>query len=67
MMASFVSGWPTTAEDPKTRRVVQRPSSKPPPSATDEMAVMVGIGRVERSVKVFLRPVRNSLVLYYDE
>ena len=64
MIASFVSGWPTIAEDPKTRNVVQSDNSRPPPSATEDIAEMVGMGRFERSVKVFRTPVKNCLVLH---
>jgi hypothetical protein len=50
-------------EEPNTRIVVQRASSSPPPSASDEMAAIVGIGKVDRFVKVFRRPVRKAFVL----
>ena len=51
------------AEEPNTRIEVQRASSSPPPSARDEMAAIVGIGRFERLVKVFRRPARKDFVL----
>lgn len=53
MAASFTSGTPTTAVEAKTRNVVQRASSNPPPIAREETALMVGMGRFDRSVKVF--------------
>lgn len=52
MIASLVSGSPTIAEEPNTRNVVHSPSSSPPPSAVDEMAEMVGIGKVASSLNV---------------
>lgn len=64
MMPRRVSGRPTVALDVRTRRCVDRASSRPPPRAREEMAEMVGIGRAERVVKVSLRLLRKSLVLY---
>lgn len=46
-----------------TRKLVQRASSKPPPKAVLPMAEMVGIGRVERRVKVLRSLARNSATL----
>ena len=46
-----------------TRRVVARASSRPPPRATEAMAEMVGMGRVERVWRVVRREERKSLVL----
>lgn len=63
IMANRVSGSPTMAEDPKTRREAQSPSSKPPPRAIDDMAEIVGIGRLDRFVNVPRRVLRKALVL----
>lgn len=63
MIASLVSGSPTIADEPKTRNVVHSPSSRPPPSAVDEIAEMVGIGKFASAVKVDLRSLRNCFVL----
>lgn len=50
-------------EELKTRKWVQRPSSKPPPRAIEEIEEMVGIGRAARSRNVPRRSARNALVL----
>lgn len=63
MMPSRVSGRPTWAVEARTRRCVQRASSRPPPRAVEEMALMVGMGRAERAVKVARRLVRKADVL----
>jgi hypothetical protein len=63
MMANLVSGNATVDEDPKTRKVVVRASSRPPPNATEEIAEMVGIRRREMRVNVSRRRVRNCFVL----
>ena len=47
----------------RTRKCVERASSRPPPRAREEMAEMVGMGRSASEVKVALRLVRNSAVL----
>ncbi len=47
----------------RTRKCVARASSSPPPRAMEGMAEIVGIGRVEREVKVARRVVRNAAVL----
>lgn len=47
----------------RTRRWVERASSSPPPRAREEMAEIVGTGRLERAVKVPRRLERNSSVL----
>lgn len=67
MMPSFVSGSATDAVDARTRRCVQRASSRPPPSAVEEMAEIVGIGSVESAVKVLRRWERKSAVLLREE
>lgn len=63
MMPRRVSGRPTVALELRTRKCVERASSSPPPSATEEMAEMVGMGRLDRDVRVLRRFVRNSAVL----
>lgn len=63
MMASLVSGSPTMDVEPKTRSVVQSPSSSPPPRAVDEMAEIVGMGRLASSVKVDRRLSKKALTL----
>lgn len=63
MIASRVSGNPTTAEEAKMRKVVARASSRPPPRAMEETALMVGIGRWERVERVWRRVVRKWFVL----
>ena len=63
MIPRRVSGKPTTAREAKTRRVVARASSRPPPRAREEMAEMVGMGREERVRRVVRREVRKVFVL----
>lgn len=63
MMPNLVSGRPIDAEAAKTRRSVERASSKPPPRATEATALMVGMGKLERVWNVERRLIRNSLVL----
>lgn len=67
MIASRVSGRATSAEDAKIRRCVVRASSSPPPSARDDKAVMVGIGRAAIVEKVERRVFRNCSVLRVHE
>lgn len=66
MMPRRVSGRATRALDVKMRREVARASSRPPPRARDAMAEMVGMGRVERAVRVARRWVRNAAVLFVE-
>ncbi len=47
----------------KTRKLVARASSRPPPKAVLDMAEMVGMGRVERVVRVRRREVRKVEIL----
>jgi hypothetical protein len=47
----------------RTRKSVERASSRPPPRAREEMALMVGMGRVERDLNVSRRLKRNWAVL----
>lgn len=63
MMANLVSGNATRDVEPKTRKVVVKASSRPPPSAREEIAEIVGMGRRERRVKVSRRRVRKCFVL----
>lgn len=63
MMARRVSGSPIWALAAMTRKVVLRASSRPPPRAREEMAVMLGMGRAERAVRVARRVVRKVRVL----
>jgi len=42
---------------------VQSASSRPPPRAVEEMALIVGMGRAERAVKVARRFERKAVVL----
>jgi hypothetical protein len=63
MIANLVSGSATVEEEPKTRKVVVKASSRPPPNATEEIAEMVGMRRRDRRVKVSRRRVRNRFVL----
>lgn len=63
MIASFVSGRPTVLFDPKTRKCVQRASSRPPPSAVEERAETVGTWRAARSRNVPLNFAKNAFVL----
>lgn len=60
----MVSGRPTTAVGPSTRKSVESASSRPPPRAGPLMAEMVGMGRWERDVKVWRREVRNCVVCW---
>jgi hypothetical protein len=64
MMARRVSGRATVAVEANTRKLVQRLSSRPPPKAVLPMAEMVGIGRVDRRVKVLLSLVKNLATLF---
>ena len=66
MMPRRVSGRPTVALELRTRKCVERASSRPPPRATEEIAEMVGMGRLDSDVKVLRRFVRNSAVLQYN-
>ena len=50
-------------EELKTRKWVQRPSSRPPPSATEGIEEIVGTGRLARSRNVPRSLPRNSYVL----
>lgn len=45
---------------------MHRASSRPPPRAVEEMALMVGMGRAERAVKVARRLERKAAVLGRD-
>lgn len=63
IMPSRVSGSPTCAVDAKTRMFVERASSKPPPRAMEEIALIVGTGRAERAVNVPRRVERKAAVL----
>ena len=60
---SRVSGRPTVAVDAKTRKVVVRASSRPPPKAVEDMALRVGMGRWAIAVNVARRVLRNCVVL----
>jgi len=62
-MARRVSGRATVAVEANTRKFVQRPNSRPPPNAVLPMAEMVGIGSVDRRVKVLLNLVKNWATL----
>lgn len=63
MIANLVSGRPTIEFELKTLSVVQSPSSSPPPSAVDDMAEMVGMGRLASSVKVDRKRLKKLLTL----
>lgn len=63
MMPRRVSGRPITALEERTRKWVERASSRPPPRAREEMAEMVGMGSEAREEKVPRRLDRNSAVL----
>jgi len=63
MIPNLVSGSASVAVDAKTRRSVASASSRPPPSASDETAAMVGTGRVSMAWRVERRVVRKVLVL----
>ncbi len=67
MMARRVSGSASAAVDAKTRKVVARASSRPPPRAREETALMVGMGRAESCVRVVRRVCRKWLVLEREE
>jgi hypothetical protein len=62
-MPRRVSGRPTVALEVRTRKWVERASSRPPPRAREDMALMVGMGRAERAEKVPRRLARKSAVL----
>lgn len=63
MMARRVSGSPICAVEAMRRKVVLRASSRPPPRAREDMALMLGMGRAKRAVKVARRVVRKVWVL----
>lgn len=63
MMASRVSGSPTCALAATTRKVLLRASSRPPPSAREAMALMLGTGRAESAARVARRVARKARVL----
>lgn len=48
----------------RTRKSVDRASSRPPPRAREEIALMVGMGRAERDLNVSRRLKRNWAVLW---
>ena len=62
MMPSRVSGRATRALDAKTRNVVVRASSSPPPNAREETALMVGMGSLASVSNVPRSKVRKSRV-----
>ena len=62
-IASLVSGSPIMAVDAKTRKVVHKANSSPPPRAIDETAEIVGMERCSMSVKDLRTPVRKTLAL----
>ena len=62
MMPNLVSGRPTCAWEPKTRKSVARASSSPPPNASPLIAEIVGIGRAEMSRSAPRRFARNAAV-----
>lgn len=51
------------AVDEKTRKLVARASSRPPPKALLLTALIVGMGRLARLCKVRRRVVRNAVTL----
>jgi hypothetical protein len=51
------------ADEARTRKSVHRASSRPPPKAELATAEIVGMGRVERRVKVLLSFVRKAATL----
>jgi len=63
IIPSRVSGSPTTALELRTRKWVERASSRPPPRAMEEIAEIVGIGRAESEVRVVRRLRRKAAVL----
>lgn len=63
MMARRDSGRATVAFEERTRKWVERASSRPPPRAREEIAEIVGTGRWAREVNVARRLERNSAVL----
>lgn len=66
MMPRPVSGRATEALEEKTRNEVARASSKPLPRAQELIAVIVGIGRLARALKVSRIVERNADVLGID-
>jgi len=62
-MARRTSGRPRVAAAAQTRSDVHRASSRPPPSAIEEMALMLGIGSACRRVNVWRRAWRKARVL----
>lgn len=60
-----LSGSPTEAEAENTRKVEARASSRPPPSAIEDIAQIEGMGREERLLKVWRKEVRKSVMLIY--
>lgn len=62
-MPSRVSRSASVAVDAKTRSVVANASSKPPPSAKDATAAMLGIGRASIALKTERALVRKSIWL----
>lgn len=63
MMASLVSGNATVAVELKTRKLVLRASSRPPPNALLDIAEMDGIGSWDRRVNVPRSFARNTATL----
>jgi hypothetical protein len=62
-MARRVSGRATVADEARTRKSVHNASSRPPPKAELATAEIVGMGRVERRVKVLLSLVKKAATL----
>lgn len=64
MMPRRVSGRAKRAVGAARRKVVDRASSSPPPSAREDIPAMVGMGSVERVVRRLRRVVRKWVVLW---
>ena len=62
MMPSRISGWPTLAFSPSTRKSAHRASSRPPPSAYPVIAAMTGLGIRATALKAFWMPAPYSMI-----
>ena len=67
MMPSRISGWPSRALSPATRRSQHSASSQPPPRAYPVTAAIVGLGIRATAVKADCRATERSTICWYDQ
>ena len=64
MMPSRISGWPSLALSPATRRSQHRASSQPPPSAKPVTAAMTGLGMRATAVNADCSAAERSTICW---